>query len=109
MLHRVTCNILELASFTRYQRSRRLLGHIHCRNMTTRIAPAIRKVIQLTDAEDRLCTLLDEFTRHLQENKNITTACRINGGWVRDKVNPDLCHSFMLFHSCVTVTGHGQQ
>ncbi|KAG1841321.1 hypothetical protein DFJ58DRAFT_732495 [Suillus subalutaceus] len=61
--------------------------------MTTRIAPAVRKVIQLTDAEDHLCTLLDEFTRHLQENKNITTACRINGGWVRDKVNPDLCHS----------------
>jgi tRNA nucleotidyltransferase (CCA-adding enzyme) len=61
--------------------------------MTIRIAPAVRKVIQLTDAEDHLCTLLDEFTRHLQENKNITTACRINGGWVRDKVNPDLCHS----------------
>lgn len=56
--------------------------------MTTRIAPAVRKVIQLTDAEDNLCTLLDEFTRHLQEDKNIITACRINGGWVRDKVNP---------------------
>lgn len=102
MLHRVTCNILELASFTRYQRSRRLLGHIHCRNMTTRIAPAVRKVIQLTDAEDRLCTLLDEFTRHLQENKNITTACRINGGWVRDKLlgmdshDIDICLTDMM-------------
>ncbi|KAG1769639.1 hypothetical protein EDD22DRAFT_948891 [Suillus occidentalis] len=70
--------------------------------MTTRIAPAVRKVIQLTDAEDHLCTLLDEFTRHLQENKNITTACRINGGWVRDKLlgmdsnDIDICLTDMM-------------
>lgn len=102
MLHRVTCNILELASLTRYQRSRRLLGHIHGRNMTTRIAPAVREVIQLTDAEDNLCTLLDEFTRHLLDNKNITTACRINGGWVRDKLlgmdsnDIDICLADMM-------------
>ncbi|KAG1757935.1 hypothetical protein EDB19DRAFT_1659877 [Suillus lakei] len=102
MFHRVTCNVLEFAAFTRYQRSRRLLGHIHCRNMATRIAPAVRKDIQLTDAEDHLCTLLDEFTRHLQEKKNIATACRINGGWVRDKLlgmdsnDIDICLADMM-------------
>ncbi|KAG0697785.1 hypothetical protein DFH29DRAFT_944606 [Suillus ampliporus] len=70
--------------------------------MATRIAPAVKKEIQLTDAEDRLCTLLDEFTRHLQENKNITTACRINGGWVRDKLlgmdsnDIDICLADMM-------------
>ncbi|KAG1749677.1 uncharacterized protein EDB91DRAFT_1327149 [Suillus paluster] len=70
--------------------------------MATRIAPAVRREIQLTDAEDRLCTLLDEFTRHLQENKNITTACRINGGWVRDKLlgmdsnDIDICLADMM-------------
>jgi len=56
--------------------------------MTTRIAPAVKEEIQLTDTEDRLCTYLDEFTHHLQDKMGITTACRINGGWVRDKVNP---------------------
>ncbi|KAG2123576.1 hypothetical protein DEU56DRAFT_829184 [Suillus clintonianus] len=70
--------------------------------MATRIAPAVKKEIQLTDAEDHLCTLLDEFTRHLQENKNITTACRINGGWVRDKLlgmdsnDIDICLADMM-------------
>ncbi|KAG2160099.1 uncharacterized protein EDB93DRAFT_1261421 [Suillus bovinus] len=70
--------------------------------MTTRIAPAVRKVIHLTDAEDHLCTLLDEFTRHLQQNKNIITACRINGGWVRDKLlgmesnDMDICLADMM-------------
>ncbi|OAX34827.1 hypothetical protein K503DRAFT_697989 [Rhizopogon vinicolor AM-OR11-026] len=70
--------------------------------MTTRIAPAVKREIQLTDAEDRLCTYLDEFTLHLQEKKGITTACRINGGWVRDKLlgmdsnDIDICLADMM-------------
>lgn len=90
MFHRVRVNVLDFIAFAslEYRRSRHFLRYIHSRNMTTRIAPAVKKEIQLTDAEDRLCTYLDEFTHHLQENKGITTACRINGGWVRDKVNP---------------------
>lgn len=87
MFHRV--NVLDFTAFTslRYPRSQQSLRHLLCRNMTTRIAPSVRKEIQLTDAEDRLCAYLDEFTHHLQETNGITTTCRINGGWVRDKVN----------------------
>jgi hypothetical protein len=88
MFHRV--NVLDFAICTSlaYRRSRHFLDRVRYRNMTTRIAPAVQNEIQLTDAEDRLCTYLDEFTHHLQEKKGITTTCRINGGWVRDKVNP---------------------
>lgn len=65
------------------------LGHRFSilRGMATRIAPQIKDKIQLSDAEDKLCNLLDEFTRHLKHHDGIVTACRINGGWVRDKVN----------------------
>jgi len=55
--------------------------------MATRVAPQIKDKIQLSDAEDKLCNLLDEFTRHLKHQDGIVTVCRINGGWVRDKVN----------------------
>jgi tRNA nucleotidyltransferase (CCA-adding enzyme) len=41
--------------------------------------------ICLTDVEAQLCVLLDDCTKHLAEN-GIHTACRIAGGWVRDKV-----------------------
>ncbi|KIK26499.1 hypothetical protein PISMIDRAFT_94680 [Pisolithus microcarpus 441] len=51
------------------------------------MAPDIRQEIHLTDAEDRLCALLDEFTHHLAKEQDIRTTCRISGGWVRDKVN----------------------
>lgn len=57
------------------------------RGMATRIAPQIKDKIELSDAEDKLCKLLDEFARHLENEDGIVTACRINGGWVRDKVN----------------------
>jgi len=90
MFRRVNINVLrDFPTFTSpvYRYSRHLLDHLH-RNMTTRIAPAVKEEIQLTDTEDRLCTYLDEFTHHLQDKMGITTACRINGGWVRDKVNP---------------------
>ncbi|KAF8665065.1 hypothetical protein AX16_000533 [Volvariella volvacea WC 439] len=42
--------------------------------------------IHLTDVEERICTLFDECTKHLKEEKGITTSCRIAGGWVRDKL-----------------------
>ena len=58
------------------------------RGAVTRIAPQVKDTIDLSDAEDKLCVLLDEFTRHLKDEHDIVTACRINGGWVRDKVNP---------------------
>ncbi|GBE78504.1 CCA tRNA nucleotidyltransferase, mitochondrial [Sparassis crispa] len=42
--------------------------------------------IKLTEAEDELCTLLDECTRRIKEKKGLETTCRIAGGWVRDKL-----------------------
>ncbi|KIY67516.1 hypothetical protein CYLTODRAFT_321889, partial [Cylindrobasidium torrendii FP15055 ss-10] len=41
--------------------------------------------IDLTDAEDKLCGLLNECAADLKGN-GISTSCRIAGGWVRDKV-----------------------
>ncbi|KAH9927468.1 uncharacterized protein BXZ73DRAFT_90738 [Epithele typhae] len=41
--------------------------------------------IKLTPVEDELCTLVDEFTQKLKEQR-IETSCRIAGGWVRDKL-----------------------
>jgi tRNA nucleotidyltransferase (CCA-adding enzyme) len=45
--------------------------------------------IDLSDAENRLCRLLDEFTQQLRAEKQVVECC-IAGGWVRDKV----CLSF---------------
>ena len=44
--------------------------------------------ITLTAEEDRLCSLLDDFKRHVQETEpeSPQVECRIAGGWVRDKV-----------------------
>ncbi|KAH0838603.1 hypothetical protein J3R83DRAFT_6925 [Lanmaoa asiatica] len=70
--------------------------------MATRIAPRIKDKIELSDAEDKLCNLLDEFTRHLENEDGIVTACRINGGWVRDKLldyqcnDVDICLTDMM-------------
>jgi hypothetical protein len=52
-----------------------------------RVAMPANAEIVLTDVEDQICTLLDECTQKLKTEKNITTSCRIAGGWVRDKVN----------------------
>jgi tRNA nucleotidyltransferase (CCA-adding enzyme) len=60
--------------------------------MATRIAPQVKDRIELSDAEDKLCNLLDEFTRHLKHQDGIVTACRINGGWVRDKLLDHECN-----------------
>ncbi|KAH7883919.1 hypothetical protein F5I97DRAFT_1930135 [Phlebopus sp. FC_14] len=70
--------------------------------MATRIAPQVQSEIHLTDAENKLCVLLDEFTRYLKDEQGITTACRINGGWVRDKLlgkesnDVDICLADMM-------------
>ncbi|KAG6371634.1 hypothetical protein JVT61DRAFT_9348 [Boletus reticuloceps] len=70
--------------------------------MATRIAPQVKDKITLSDAEDKLCNLLDEFTRHLKHQDGIVTACRINGGWVRDKLldcecnDVDICLEDMM-------------
>ncbi|KAI6136935.1 hypothetical protein F5141DRAFT_1077582 [Pisolithus sp. B1] len=67
-----------------------------------RLAPEIRQQIHLTEAEDQLCTLLDEFTCHLEKEQDIRTTCRISGGWVRDKLlgqdsnDIDICLSHMM-------------
>ncbi|KAF8167836.1 hypothetical protein B0H34DRAFT_683268 [Crassisporium funariophilum] len=42
--------------------------------------------IHLTDVETSVCQLLDDCTKSLQEEKGISTTCRIAGGWVRDKL-----------------------
>jgi hypothetical protein len=50
--------------------------------------------ITLTDAEDHICTLLDDFTRELKQAKDISTSCRVAGGWVRDKVFTNVSNQF---------------
>lgn len=49
----------------------------------------ILDTITLTEEEDKLCTLLDEFTKELNSTgeEYAGVECRIAGGWVRDKVN----------------------
>ncbi|KAI0028275.1 hypothetical protein K488DRAFT_58997 [Vararia minispora EC-137] len=42
--------------------------------------------VSLSDVEVQLCDLLDECTQYLEKEKGIRTACRIAGGWVRDKL-----------------------
>ncbi|KAL4069364.1 hypothetical protein J3A83DRAFT_4096357 [Scleroderma citrinum] len=69
---------------------------------TTRMAPMVQQEIKLTHVEDQLCSLLDEFTRFLDREQGIKTACRINGGWVRDKLlgrdsnDVDICLADMM-------------
>lgn len=52
---------------------------VHCARL-----PSVSTSICLTELEDRLCSLLDDFTQELRkESQNVE--CRIAGGWVRDK------------------------
>jgi tRNA nucleotidyltransferase (CCA-adding enzyme) len=53
--------------------------------------PAEMKV-QLSDAEDQICKLLDDYVKNTQEPCT-RTVCRIAGGWVRDKVRLPKCSS----------------
>jgi hypothetical protein len=52
----------------------------------TRVVPAQPPVVHLNEVEDKLCTVLDEFVQHLEQQDGIQTTCRFAGGWVRDKV-----------------------
>ena len=52
----------------------------------TRAIPVLPHVVPLNEVEDKLCSLLDEFTQHLEQQDGIQTTCRFAGGWVRDKV-----------------------
>jgi hypothetical protein len=54
-----------------------------------RAEPISPMVVRLTEQEDEICTLLDDFCR--SKNKDAPEGdplvCRIAGGWVRDKVS----------------------
>lgn len=52
----------------------------------TRATPLLPHVVPLNEVEDKLCSLLDEFTQYLEQQDGIQTTCRFAGGWVRDKV-----------------------
>lgn len=60
-----------------------------------RISSPISTEIALTDLENQICTLLDDCTQHLREEKGLTTKCRIAGGWVRDKVSQSQEQSYL--------------
>ncbi|KAH6916777.1 hypothetical protein BKA70DRAFT_311783 [Coprinopsis sp. MPI-PUGE-AT-0042] len=58
--------------------------------------------IQLTENEARICDLLNQCTNHLRQDKNISTTCRIAGGWVRDKVAWCLSQDYItILTSCL--------
>ncbi|KAF5392550.1 hypothetical protein D9757_002175 [Collybiopsis confluens] len=65
----------------------RNMGFISLQNRAVErvTAPAEMKV-QLTDAEENICELLDKCRDHIQTENGISTTCRIAGGWVRDKL-----------------------
>ncbi|EMD41526.1 hypothetical protein CERSUDRAFT_79137 [Gelatoporia subvermispora B] len=56
------------------------------RKYSTRIRIPEPMEVRLTETEEQLCTLLDECTHRLKEDQGVHTACRIAGGWVRDKL-----------------------
>lgn len=69
------------------ERAFRPINSLKSRAMASaRIVPPASMTIELTDTEIQVCTLLDECTQKLQEEKGVKTSCRIAGGWVRDKV-----------------------
>lgn len=43
--------------------------------------------VRLTEVESEICTLLNGCVDWMREKHEISTSCRIAGGWVRDKVN----------------------
>jgi tRNA nucleotidyltransferase (CCA-adding enzyme) len=56
--------------------------------MSAAVSNAIKRsnTIVLTEKEDKLFTLLDQFSKSLKQSSNIEVECRVAGGWVRDKV-----------------------
>jgi hypothetical protein len=78
-------------------------GSIHLQPIiSSRFLPPEKMEIKLTDTENQVCTLLDECTRQMKEDKGLETSCRIAGGWVRDKVNsPHSGHiQYHLVYDC---------
>ena len=67
-----------------------------------KIVPPGNMEIRLTETENRICSLLDECTRWMKEEKELDTSCRIAGGWVRDKVrtSSDLPVNILNSYSC---------
>jgi len=57
--------------------------------VSTRVLAPENLEVKLTETENSICDLLDECVRSLKNDKGISTSCRVAGGWVRDKVNPD--------------------
>lgn len=57
-----------------------------------RIAAPPEMDVRLTDEEDRICQLLDNYVKETQGDTSTRTVCRIAGGWVRDKVNIQKFH-----------------
>lgn len=62
--------------------------------------------VNLTDTEQSVCELLDQCATYLKQEKQISTTCRIAGGWVRDKVKfqavqlvYSILHTISYYHS----------
>lgn len=74
---------------------------------SSRVVPPDTMTIELTDAESQVCTLLDECTQHLKDEKGLITSCRIAGGWVRDKVGSwrRIQHLYPYIHFCPQLLG----
>jgi len=54
-----------------------------------RVQAPERLEVHLTKDEEKICDFLNECRSYLESEKNISTTCRIAGGWVRDKVIPN--------------------
>lgn len=52
-----------------------------------RVLPPETLEVKLTEVESQVCTLLDECTQQMKDEKGLSTSCRVAGGWVRDKVS----------------------
>ena len=62
--------------------------------------------VHLTETESDLCALLDECTVWMKQERGIQTACRVAGGWVRDKVKAYALLSMLhRLICCVSVIG----
>ncbi|KAJ3575901.1 hypothetical protein NP233_g783 [Leucocoprinus birnbaumii] len=56
------------------------------KNPIRRIPIPSEMSVELSDAEDRICGLLDDYVKDTQEDPSSRTVCRIAGGWPRDKL-----------------------
>jgi len=51
-----------------------------------RVQAPERLEVHLTQDEEKICEFLNDCRSYIESEKNISTTCRIAGGWVRDKV-----------------------